>query len=186
MSKAQEKAPEKKNVPLRRGETGETGELGGAMASLANLRREIDRLFHDFGEGFSWRPKRGRWSMLEPLDELRASVWAKEPRVDVDDFEDKLVVSAELPGIDEKDVDVSVSDDYLTIKGEKKSESERKSEGGYVKERTYGSFSRSFRLPESVDRSKIEGQLKKGVLTITLPKSKKSSASRRKISLKSK
>jgi len=93
------------------------------------------------------------------------------PSVDVFDKDDKFVVKAELPGMKEEDIDVSVVGDILTIKGEKKEEAEVKEEDYYRCERTYGSFYRSIPLPSSVDASKIEANIEDGVLEVTLPKS---------------
>jgi HSP20 family protein len=75
-----------------------------------------------------------------------------------------------LPGLDAKNIELSVSDDVLTIKGEKKEEKEEKTKDRYVSERRYGSFRRSVQLPSSVDAGKIEANYKSGVLTVTLPK----------------
>ena len=95
-------------------------------------------------------------------------MWA--PAIEVFEKEDKFVVKAELPGIKEEDVDVSVVDDILTIKGEKKTENEVKEEDYYRCERSYGSFFRSIGLPSNVDAKKIEASYEDGVLEVTLPK----------------
>jgi HSP20 family protein len=95
------------------------------------------------------------------------------PAVDVFEKDDKFVVKAELPGMKEEDVDVSVVGDTLSIKGEKKTETEVKEEDYYRSERTYGSFYRSIPLPSTVDVDKIEASFEDGVLEVTLPKSAK-------------
>jgi HSP20 family protein len=95
------------------------------------------------------------------------------PAVDVFEKEDKFVVKAELPGMKEEDIDVSVVGDTLSIKGEKKTEIEVKEEDYYRCERTYGSFYRSIPLPSTVDANKIEASFEDGVLEVTLPKSAK-------------
>ena len=82
----------------------------------------------------------------------------------------QIVVKAEVPGIDAKDINISVTGDVLTIKGEKKSEREEKEENYHLVERSYGSFSRSLVLPAAVDLDKIEAKYDKGVLTVTCPK----------------
>ena len=92
------------------------------------------------------------------------------PSVDISETEDKLLIKAELPGLEAKDVKVSVSGDILTIKGEKKKEEEEKDEHHYCVERYYGSFQRSFQLPTSVKEDKVEATFDKGVLKVTLPK----------------
>jgi len=94
--------------------------------------------------------------------------WA--PSIEVFEKEDKLVVKAELPGMKEEDIDISVVGDTLTIKGERKAESEVKEEDYYCCERSYGSFSRSIAVPSSVDANKIEANYEDGVLEVSLPK----------------
>jgi len=121
---------------------------------------EIDRRFGDiFGQ--SLLPAWGRL----PLEEKG---WI--PALDVFEKEDKFVVKAELPGMKEDDIDVSVVGDTLTIKGEKKTEAEVKEDDYYRCERSYGSFFRSVALPSHVDAKKIEASYEEGVLEITLPK----------------
>ncbi len=94
--------------------------------------------------------------------------WA--PAIEMFEKEDKFVVKAELPGMKEEDVNVSVVDDTLTIKGERKTENEVKEEDYYLCERSYGSFFRSIGLPSNVDAKKIEANYENGVLEISLPK----------------
>jgi HSP20 family protein len=123
---------------------------------VSRLRREMDRLWEDF---FGAMPR-----PLRP--------WAEEwvPAVDVAEAADKLTVKAEVPGLDPKEIDISLVGDLLTIKGEKKSEREEKKENYHLVERSYGSFSRAIRLPAAVDADKIEARYEKGVLTVTCPK----------------
>ncbi len=94
-------------------------------------------------------------------------------------------ISAELPGIDAKDIDVSVSGDTLVLKGEKRQEKEEKDKNYHFSERAYGSFQRSFQLPPSVDRDKVAADFSKGVLTITLPKTAEAQKPQKKIEVKS-
>jgi HSP20 family protein len=106
-----------------------------------------------------------------------AAVRSIAPRVDVSESETEIVVAAELPGIDEKDVEVSLNEGVLTLRGERKSETEQKDEKGkgyHRRERFYGSFERSIRLPADVDVEKTHASFSKGVLTVTLPKSAES------------
>jgi HSP20 family protein len=107
------------------------------------------------------------------------------PAMDIAEKDKAYQVTAELPGLDEKDIDVTVSDNVLTIKGEKKEEKEEKEKNYYLSERRYGAFQRSFDLPSGVDTAKIEAQFAKGVLTITLPKSAEAQKKQRKIDVKS-
>ena len=95
-------------------------------------------------------------------------------------------ITAELPGLDEKDVEVTVADGVLTIKGEKSAEKEEKKKDYYRAERSFGSFKRSFALPEGVDQGKIEANFQKGLLTITMPKVAAAQAQAKKITINTK
>jgi HSP20 family protein len=108
------------------------------------------------------------------------------PAIDVFEKEDKFVVKAELPGMKEEDIDVSVVGDTLTIRGERKTESEVNEEDYYRCERSYGSFSRSIALPSSVDARKIEADYEDGVLEVTLPKAPEVKAKKVTVSAKKK
>ena len=117
---------------------------------FAGLRREIDRLFDDFAAG-PWRsPFRRAMFDVEPFWRGEMS-WGKVPAVDVADTANTYEITAELPGIDEKNVEVKYADGVLTIKGEKKDEKEEKKKDYYLSERHYGSFQRSFSVPDGVD-----------------------------------
>jgi len=93
-----------------------------------------------------------------------------EPKMDVIDLGDKIEVKAELPGIDENDVTLTLSDGILTLSGERKQEVEEQSKGYYLKEMSSGSFSRSIRLPANIDEDKINATFKNGILIVTVPK----------------
>ena len=121
------------------------------------LRREMDRLFESFGREVGW-----------PMAESRSA--AMGPSIDVSETETEIKIDADLPGVDEKDVDVVITDNVLTIKGEKKSEKEEKKKDFHLVERSYGSFSRSLTLPFAVDADKAKATFKNGVLSISLPK----------------
>ena len=129
---------------------------------FASFQKEMNKLFDDFFGGFDLTP----W----PHSEGRLAA-TFTPRVDVSETDKEIKVSAELPGMDEKDLDVSLTRDTLTIKGEKKRENESKEEDTYRSERYYGSFSRSMTLPAAVDANRIEAGYKDGVLEIVIPKS---------------
>ena len=135
----------------------------------------MDRLFDRFATGFGF-PAFGR--------NLRTDWEVAAPAVDVGEDEKAYTVTAELPGIEEKDLDVTVTGDVLVLKGEKKQEKEEKNKNYYLSERSYGSFQRSFALPDGVDRSKISAAFSKGVLTVTLPKSVDSQKPQKKIEIK--
>lgn len=151
----------KKSVPVRREEE----------KPFALLRREIDSLFDNFFRGFD----------IEPFE---SRMGAFTPQVDVTENDKEIKISAELPGMDEKDIDLSLQNDMLTIKGEKKEEKEDKGKDYYRMERSYGSFIRTIPLPVEVETDKVEARFKKGVLSITLPKTAKAVAETKKIAVK--
>jgi len=114
----------------------------------------------------------------DPCEELRRDGMASS--IDVSETKNELVVKAELPGMDSKDIDISMSNGFLTIKGEKKHEKEEKDENYHLIERSYGSFTRSVRLPKEVQSEKIMASFKNGVLRVTLPKSEEAKKKRSK------
>lgn len=99
---------------------------------------------------------------------ISARGWA--PAVDIYETDDNLVLKAELPGVDPKDVEVRVEDNTLYLKGERKHEREVKEENYHRVERSYGSFSRTFRLPSSINAGRVKAEYKEGLLTLTMPK----------------
>ncbi len=139
-----------------------------APDSWRQLRGEMERLFDRFGFGMT--PFR-TWFDLEPAVTARTGFTMPSPAMDIVEDEKDYKLTAELPGMAEKDVQVAVSGDTLTVKGEKKQETERKDKNYSLSERCYGSFQRTFYLPDGVDRDKIAAEFSKGVLTVTLPKS---------------
>ncbi|MBA3904856.1 MAG: molecular chaperone Hsp20 [Rhodocyclaceae bacterium] len=146
------------------------------------LRREVDRLFQDFGRGLGRSPFSRSPFSLEPFWQRESSIAA--PAVDVVEKDNAYEIRADLPGIDEKDLEVQLVNGNLTIKGEKKQEKEEKKENYYLSERQFGFFQRSFAVPEGVDTAKIEADFKKGVLTITLPKKPEAQKPAKKIDVK--
>ena len=148
-----------------------------------NLRREVDRLFDDFRLG-SWRSQFERTLFdVEPFWRTEVG-WGKAPAVDVAETDKGYEVTAELPGMDEKNIEVKLADDVLTIKGEKKEETEEKKKDYYVSERRFGSFQRSFTVPAGVDADKIETRFTNGILTVKLPKSAQTQKNEKKIEIK--
>jgi HSP20 family protein len=149
-----------------------------------SLRREIDRVFDDFQVG-SWRFPFGR-SVFDVTPFWRGAevAWAKAPAVDIVDKDKAYEITAELPGMDESNIDVKYADGTLTIKGEKKEEKEEKREDYYLSERRYGSFQRSFGVPAGVNAEKIDASFKNGVLTVTLPKGAEAQKNEKKIAIK--
>ncbi len=147
---------------------------------LDALQEEIDRLFDDFGRGFPYFPFGRSRPGLRPF--WKASVELL-PAADVVEKDNRYEITAELPGLDEKNVEVTVADNVLTIKGEKKDEKEEKKKDYYRSERRFGAFERSFQLPSGVEQSKIEASFQKGVLTVTIPKTEEAQRKTRKIAI---
>lgn len=140
---------------------------------FVTFRREVDRMFDDFFNGFAPRPL------------LAWNARGVSPSIDVADTEKELVVTAELPGLDEKDFEVTLAGDVLTIKGEKKSEREEKNGEAYYVERRFGSFSRSVRLPFEAGDETVDATFDKGVLTVRIPKPASVQSAVRRIEVKS-
>ncbi len=109
---------------------------------------------------------------------------AAVPAVDVTETDKAYEIAAELPGMDEKNIEVKLADGTLTIKGEKQEEKEEKKKDYYLQERSFGSFQRTFQVPDGVDTDKIEATFKKGVLTVTLPKTAEAQKAEKKIAVK--
>ena len=150
------------------------------------LREEMDDLFERFAWDWPATSAFGRRGAPRAMRRLRES-WAFDaPDVDIVDKDNAVEVRAELPGMDEKDIDVQLSDKMLTIKGEKKEEREEgdKESRYYLSERRYGSFERSFRMPEGLDTEKVDANFKNGVLMVTIPKSPELQTKVKKIKIK--
>ena len=139
------------------------------------FRDEIDRLFNRW----SFQPMR-RMFDLEPF-RFESSFGVAAPAVDVTEDDKTFKISAELPGLNEKDIEINVTGDMIMIKGEKRQEREEKEKNRYFSERRYGSFQRAFEIPDSVDRDKIAAEFSKGVLTLTLPKTADAQKQQKKI-----
>jgi HSP20 family protein len=147
----------------------QTSDRPAPWRPFESFRREVDRLFDDFQWG-SLRSPFGR-SLFDVEPFWRGEIsWAKAPAVDVVEKDKAFEITAELPGMDENNVDVKFADGVLSIKGEKKEEKEERKKDTYLSERRYGSFQRAFRVPDGIDADKITANFKNGVLTVTLPK----------------
>ena len=172
------------NVPVKSEASAPAG--GGTLPwySLPALRDEVDRLFDDFFTGWPRPAIRRRRMESDPWRRFQGMFEATFPTADVVEGEKDYRITAELPGMSEKDIEIALAGDMLTLKGEKKEEREEKEENRYVSERRYGSFQRSFALPEDADPEKIEAAFKNGILTVTLPKRPEAQAKRRKIEVK--
>ncbi len=154
-----------------------TSKPGTAWHPLEAVRREVERLYSDLS-GVPWAAP-GTFSSEPRWDAL-----ADRPRVDIVEKDCAYELTADLAGADEKDVEVTVTNDILRIKGARHDEREH-AEGDYVlRERSYGSFERSFRLPADVDGTKVAAAFKKGVLSVTLPKTAAARSGAKKIEIK--
>jgi len=158
-------------LPSLRRSGRERGELASSRdiwEPFASLRRDMERMFEDFSRDFGWGPP-------------AAAGMAAAPRIDVSETETELKIEAEMPGVDEKDVEVVLSDGRLTIKGEKKQEKKEEKKDYHLVERSYGSFARSIGLPFEADPGQVKATFAKGVLTVTVPKPPQVKAKEKKI-----
>ncbi len=165
-------------LPITR-KAGEPAFLPEEWRPFEALRREVDRLFEHFGRDDFWRRPFHSLAGFEKAQQIVAT-----PAVDVTESDKAYEITAELPGLDEKNIQVNVAKGGLTIKGEKKEEKEEKQQGYYVSERRYGSFERYFGLPDGVDADRIEASFKNGVLKVTLPKTLDAQKPAKKIEVK--
>lgn len=156
---------------------------GNWTAPFESLRREIDRLFDDF-HPFDFRLPSTRSLFGHEWPALRSGDWPIAPAMDLVEKDKEYEVTAELPGIDEKNIEIKLANHVLTIKGEKNEEKEEKDKDYHLPERRYGSFQRSFQLPAGVDADKIDASFAKGVLTIKLPKTAEAQKAEKKITVK--
>ena len=140
------------------------------------MRDEMDRVFDQFERGLL------RWPSPSRRDGGASAPMS--PELDVRENADAITIEAELPGVDEKDISVTVANGMLTIKGEKKQEKEERNENYYLAERSYGTFQRSLRLPDSIDDSKVEAKFAKGVLKVTAAKRPEAVKAERRIEIK--
>jgi len=155
---------------------GENRQVSLFYEPFSDLRREIDDVFSNFGRG----DLSGLFSRP-----ARSAVFTLTPSSDIVENDDVFEITVELPGIEEKDVSLSLKDNILTLKGEKKQEVKKKDKDYHMVERSYGSFERSFRLPLNIDQDNIRADFSNGVMTITAPKTDKIPPEHRKIEITS-
>jgi HSP20 family protein len=147
------------------------------------LRREVERVFEEFYRG-PWRLPFTRTAFdVGPVWPGEA-IWGAAPAVDIIERDTDFLITAEMPGVPASNVEVRLSGERLSIKGEKTVKAEEERKGIFISERRYGSFQRTFRVPDGVDRNKIAASFANGVLTITLPKTAEAMKSERTIDVK--
>lgn len=161
---------EKKNLPIRK-EIGSSSEYTPFFSLQHDMNRAFDNFFRAFETG-----------MMLHLSDVSEGMF--QPRVEVKENPNEIRVSVELPGIDDKELDISLSDNFLTIKGEKREEKEENTRGYYRIERAYGSFHREIPFPCEIDKDKAEATFKRGVLNVILPKTANSERRIKKITVK--
>lgn len=147
--------------------------FGGSEPRMGDLFREVERVFDDFSR---------RWPTTSESLSLPSGVL--RPRIDVSETPDAVEVTAELPGVDEQDIEVTLADRMLQIKGQKKLEREQKEKDWHVQERSVGSFARAIALPFDPPKDAIDATFEKGVLHIRLPKPKDAAAATTRIEVK--
>jgi HSP20 family protein len=153
-----------------------------AFEPLQTLRRQVDDLFTNFTVTWPhFEMPKIEWPVLAGAD-----TGGSIAKFDLSENGKSVKVVADIPGVDEKGIEVLVQGGVLTIKGEKKSEREEEGEDFYVSERSFGSFSRAFRLPEGVDEQAVDANFDSGVLTVTLPKLSKKKTGAQRVPVKSK
>lgn len=148
----------------------ETGyDVGNPFRTLERFADEMDRLFDDFGFGRALGPRVSSRAALSPWQSLSSEWQTFTPDVEVFHRDNELVIRADLPGLSRDDIKVDVTEDRVTIQGERKRGHEEKREGFYRSERAYGSFSRIVSIPEGTITDQAKATFKDGVLEITMP-----------------
>ncbi len=161
---------------MRRREMDEPSEMLAEMTRpLMKMQRELNRVFDDFFEGGSMMRRPSMLTDTMPF----------EPRMDLSETADEFKITADVPGMSEDDIDITVSDDTLIINGERSESTEEEEENYFRRERSYGMFHRRVPLPDNVERDNIDAIFKNGVLTINVPKTEEARSNWRKIEVKS-
>jgi HSP20 family protein len=179
MAEMQERGSDKGSRPPEKGAGGQQmatqdrsslpSSQGFARGSFEEVQRRLDRMMRLFDETFP-SLSFGRPDIWSRVATAPAETSLFAPPVNVTEAADAYTVSADLPGVEEKEIDISFANGMLSIKGERKQESERQEEDWHVCEQRLGRFNRAFRLPDDVDVEKIAAAFKNGVLSIKLPK----------------
>jgi HSP20 family protein len=161
--------------------------LPAPYGPMSGMRGELDRMFNRFfpegwphmsiGNLMDFDPFRG-------VSGFETGTALQSAKADISETDSEYEISVELPGIEEKDIELDVSEGMLTLLAEKREEREEKKKNYHLTERSYGRVRRSFRVPEGVEVGKIKAEFSKGVLQVTLPKTKEAKAKQRKIPVK--
>ena len=151
---------------------------------FAAMRDEMDRVLERFETDWPHWPRLSAWSRWPSAFRRATGAELVVPELDVRENTKSIVIEAELPGVDEKDVSVTITNGLLTIKGEKKDQHEEKDETHYFSERSFGAFERCLRLPDTIDETKVSADFDKGVLRITAAKKPEAVKAERKIEIK--
>ena len=168
-------------IDVRRNQSATSQQLQEHRPAQIDPFRAMDRMFDQFWRGFGLPAFR---RMAEPELWSDSGFSFAAPAIDFAEDEKAYHLTAELPGLSEKDINLTVSDDLLTITGEKRGESEQKGKNFHYSERRFGSFRRAIQLPQHIDRDKIDAQFKNGVLDVTLPKTSDAMQRQKKIEIK--
>lgn len=160
--KEQKESQTTSTLPIRHDE-GSTGRAVGAVSPVLQLHREIDRLFDEAFRGFGFP----MLSMPRLSSEWPALL---RPALDIQETEKQYKIALEVPGVEEKDIQLTLHDNVLIVRGEKRQEQEKKDGGFHRVERSYGSFRRALNLPENANEESIKATFRNGVLTITIDK----------------
>ena len=151
---------------------------------FAAMRDEMDRVFARFETDWPRWPGLGAWPRLPSAFRRTTGAELLVPDLDVREDTESIVIEAELPGVEEKDVSVTIANGLLTIKGEKKDQHEEKDETHYFSERSFGAFERCLRLPDTIDETKVNATFDKGVLRITAAKRPEAVKAERRIEIR--
>jgi HSP20 family protein len=165
----------RKLVPWKRSQGSELPVRREENNPFLSLHRSMNELFDHFFRDFGGAFEQPAWS--------RASTALVSPSVDIAETDSEIAITADLPGLEEKDIEVSLDNDVLTIRGSRKEEREEKRKNYHLMERSYGSFQRTLHVPAGVDKDKVKASFKNGVLNVTLPKLPEAKAARRKIEI---
>lgn len=174
-------ADTKSNLPIKGADKAPS--TGASWHPFESIHREFDRLFADM-DRMQWLSPFSRMAGVVPKAGNGETPWMSAPAVDVIEKNDAYEITADLPGMDEENIEVALVNGGLSIRGEKREEARDESADHYVRERRFGAFERSFSLPEGVNADKIEANYANGVLRVVLPKDPNAKAAKRRIDIR--